>query len=897
MARSIPVPGLGGGGGAGAGFAAAPAGHRSRRTGGAGRPAGPAYDLTTLSGLINWDQTVYAPAQAILRTLNQADRPPRGRAASGPTGSTASAMTSSLMASWIDWFTRLTPEQLKGADAAETARMQALHASTLSWLRGGPGTPLSAFVQEYGATLGAPMAAPGTSWSQRLGARLKSAGGQFVGGLASGLRRVLPFAGAYAAGEALVGLFQGTLGQGWSAYQQQATALSPLVHSLGATTQSLEQFRERVNEAGLSFGYSLQQITGALQQFQPYVGTSGGRLLGQFRQVLGFGFAEGIAPSQMAQAGGMLAQMGFTSGVGRSMTTAQFLGQLANAMANPRMQGRQTQVLNELLSVTQNLERSLVTAPNPGVLLGIINSLNSTGVQGLQGQRGAALLNQINQGILSPGGGTAGQALMMLALNPTGQLSWAQTMALQQYGLTGQNPVTGQSNWSAVMQFARRFFFGGRTPSTVNVGGQWMPTQQDASQFLLFANWLGLTVPQAAALMHYTGGLTGSQTDAISRLLRQIHAPANALQQLLNTGKIGVFAQLAQGGNPVTLAQQLQRQGVALTPTEQHLLQQIQADQRLIAQSGGNLTAGQWRMASRQLPQLEQDLRRQLAQTLVQSPNTLQNSIDQLNSSINKAQSQWSTVASKFTKAVQTFYTASEDFAKAINRLTRKGPSAAPVTPWNPTGNPWVAGLAQTTAYNPAGVNGLGVTLASWTSQALGVQVAAAGGVGSTGPSSPMPAPASQAAFLKQIAPYVAQASAATGLPAPLIAAQWAFESGWGTSAAARMDWNLAGIKPWAGARAGPDPAYAGYHSLADFTQGYIQFLEANTNYRALLQAAHAGAPVAQLAALLTQSGYAGHDATYGQKVLALLQQIEANTRDRSALLSGAGAYYNGSGL
>lgn len=132
----------------------------------------------------------------------------------------------------------------------------------------------------------------------------------------------------------------------------------------------------------------------------------------------------------------------------------------------------------------------------------------------------------------------------------------------------------------------------------------------------------------------------------------------------------------------------------------------------------------------------------------------------------------------------------------------------------------------------------------------------------------------SQADFVQKMLPYAAITSQRTGLPVSFLLAQWGLESGWGTSPAAKENLNFGGIKPWAGAGAGKDSTYAGYTSLSAWANGYADFVTQNSRYAGLLQAARNGASAQQLAYIMGQTGYA-EDPNYGSKLASTISAVQ----------------------
>lgn len=138
--------------------------------------------------------------------------------------------------------------------------------------------------------------------------------------------------------------------------------------------------------------------------------------------------------------------------------------------------------------------------------------------------------------------------------------------------------------------------------------------------------------------------------------------------------------------------------------------------------------------------------------------------------------------------------------------------------------------------------------------------------------------------YVARMRPYADQASAATGLPADVILAQWGVETGWGTSNLARNHNNHGGIK-WVGGRskfqAYESGSFAGYKSIADFVADYSRVL--NLSYYAHVRAAaRAGASPGQVALALGNSPYDEGEyaigGVKGQKIVLALGQFGGQT-------------------
>ena len=123
-----------------------------------------------------------------------------------------------------------------------------------------------------------------------------------------------------------------------------------------------------------------------------------------------------------------------------------------------------------------------------------------------------------------------------------------------------------------------------------------------------------------------------------------------------------------------------------------------------------------------------------------------------------------------------------------------------------------------------------------------------------------LPVPSTHQDFVLQMKPYAESASKETALPINFLLAQWAEESGFGTSALAKYYNNFGGIK---------DPNTGGfkrYGSPEEFALDVINLYTQHSNYNRLLADARAGASVQTLLNDLTACHYASA-ANYGATI------------------------------
>lgn len=674
----------------------------------------------------------------------------------------------------------------------------------------------------------------------------------------------------------------GQVKQGWSTYLQQGTAFSALSKSVGDANQSFNQLRDTINKTGLSFAETLPQITQAFQTLVPYVGNLGTRGLSRMMTAAqGFAFSYGLNPTGTTQAFGQAAQIGLlpTNSTVGQMTPAQFAGLIANMTSAGQMQGRQQQVLAELLTVSQHLAQTTGMTPNATVLANIMTQLNRSGNPLLQGTQAASLINSINQGIQSPGLGAAGQLFTYRALNGHNRLSYWQEQLLQSQGLTGVNPLTGISNFAALMHGWEQLLPHGVQSQRTKYGTLYSP-QSDFVASMMAHTW-GIPTTQALDLLKLYQGQPlspNAPANKTFRLAQQLGGP-NGLQTLLQKGGMNVFSAIANA----TSVKQLQN---AATQVTHNLHGHVSAQFDKVLHQYQQL--GHAPQTAAVAHQRAQDFRRMqeiLGQSVLKGPH-LQTSMDKLVSTQQKANALLSQISSKLTPIAQYYEQFRVGTAHTLHRvISGQGLSHANIT--GPLGAGTIGytlpagGMATSLSARLASfvtTNVMTAALTGWMqgqpgSSASPTVRAATWGTTSGGGGSSAASRAQQQAFLRKMIPYAQKDAAWTGLPADFFLTQWADESTWGTSLAARQNHNLAGIKPWAGAAPGRDSQYAGYGSLGAFAHGVAQFYLQNPRYGALLQAARQGDSTAQLLQLLGQSGYATNP-DYGPQLLQVLSEI-----------------------
>ena len=144
--------------------------------------------------------------------------------------------------------------------------------------------------------------------------------------------------------------------------------------------------------------------------------------------------------------------------------------------------------------------------------------------------------------------------------------------------------------------------------------------------------------------------------------------------------------------------------------------------------------------------------------------------------------------------------------------------------------------------------------------------------------------------YFDYMAPYAQQAAARTGLPVAVILAQWAHESGFGTSELARKRDNHAGIKATPRADYETPAGFSGYKSLSSFARGYSRVISQRgpwppvPDYSEVLDLAAEGASAEDVAYALGRSQWAEehYGRPQGQSLVDLIKEYDLTSYSNS---------------
>jgi hypothetical protein len=315
-------------------------------------------------------------------------------------------------------------------------------------------------------------------------------------GKVPGIGQAGRFAGGFGAGMGLAGLRRpitargvgGALGRGvaggimglanfavsgfsnaYQKYMEVGQARGGLV-GLGTPGELRAGYRAggRVGGAGLGFNAAqtamqargVGRATGNIgavyraQQFGRATGMDVGEA-GAFMGVLrgaGFGFG-----GRVRQAGGGERQL-------KREGTRELTKIMEAGMTSGIEKARIPEFIQGVGGVTQQLGGRLAGRANVSGVAAFMSMLGRSGQAGFQGNRGAAVASQLNQAIQRPGGGEAGQAMMLQALGfgkPGGGTSYYDALKKQQQGIN--DPTNVMKMFTEVNRQLGKTGIGGKT--------------------------------------------------------------------------------------------------------------------------------------------------------------------------------------------------------------------------------------------------------------------------------------------------------------------------------------------------------------------------------------------------------------------------------------------------
>jgi hypothetical protein len=302
-------------------------------------------------------------------------------------------------------------------------------------------------------------------------------------------------AGLRAAG----GVGGAALGYGPTATAMQARGIGRATGNIGAVF--------RAQQLGRAYGMDVGEVGG---------------YMGMMRQA-GFGFG-----GQARGPGGSMQQVGRQGS--RELTKIMEAG-LVSGLEKARL----PEFLQGVSNITQDVGGRVSGKVNVRDIAAFQALLGSTGKAGFQGARGARVAAQLGQAITRPGGGEAGQAMMLQALGfgkPGGQRTYYEAMKMQQQGM--QRPE------SVIDMFSEVY----RQLGAEGQGGT-AGVQQEAN--LALSEMTGLSLQQVEDLgdIINSGEMTTDKLGEIKEILKQAEDPQKQALAAMKEGFGGTVAYLA----------------------------------------------------------------------------------------------------------------------------------------------------------------------------------------------------------------------------------------------------------------------------------------------------------------------------------------------------------------
>lgn len=249
-------------------------------------------------------------------------------------------------------------------------------------------------------------------------------------------------AGAVAVGNILAniagrikGMLTGQMHEAYNARNAYGMAYSGLI----GTTATPDQLKGKVNR-GVKLGYTPAETAQIAADVMKATGSISGTDTAQ-GLARGYGMSTGDALGAM----GSMTRLGQGfGGKGGVQGYRQLERTMAAGMASGLDKARMPEFLQAVTSVSESVGSVVSGDVNVGGIASIMAALGSSGKSGLQGNRGASVLAAIDAGIKNPGGGEAGQALMLRAFGfgtPGGENDYYAAKKRQQQGIAGEGNI------------------------------------------------------------------------------------------------------------------------------------------------------------------------------------------------------------------------------------------------------------------------------------------------------------------------------------------------------------------------------------------------------------------------------------------------------------------------
>lgn len=230
---------------------------------------------------------------------------------------------------------------------------------------------------------------------------------------------------------------------------ERGIAEADLAQRIRPGGMAYEDYRNTINRLNPSF--TPDENVSFLQQYSALAGAEGAFQRGA--EATGLTRAFGFAPAEGAQFFGRAGQLGLTGGEEGQRKFAQLL---ADAIAEGRMKGREGEVWESVLSLSQAVTSRTGDATDATNIAGLLARLSATGLPGLRGEMGAGVVGRVDAAISST----------QLLPRPGGIREAAALTAFPGMDLVGiQEQLekgVGGPGFAKILQSARQLFGGSR---------------------------------------------------------------------------------------------------------------------------------------------------------------------------------------------------------------------------------------------------------------------------------------------------------------------------------------------------------------------------------------------------------------------------------------------------
>jgi hypothetical protein len=277
--------------------------------------------------------------------------------------------------------------------------------------------------------------------------RVKQISRVTTAGLAGGIGASMKIGGTAArGGAALAGGALGVLmGASVAGYQRHMQVQQALAGTSGMASGRDVRGGMR-NRMGARLGFNMMESAQQAATMGRATGVMGPRELQQAMRATGMGAGEvGGIYGAFARGGiGFEGAGGSAAGVrrGQSAGGREMQRMISAGMQSGLKRGRLPEFFQGVSKLMQEQQRVRVGDVGAADYSKTLALWGKTGLAGMQGMRGASILQQINQGIKRPGGGEAGKALMMQAMGfgkPGGNVGFYEAEKMRERGATSEN--------------------------------------------------------------------------------------------------------------------------------------------------------------------------------------------------------------------------------------------------------------------------------------------------------------------------------------------------------------------------------------------------------------------------------------------------------------------------